>query len=168
MYFLIVTFGFLLAIRSTSPAPLQRPGEGLARIWREAGDLFLTMGLTLTLWAGVVALDKTRLFAQEYTILGFGVIAYLLSRYQKKTDIFFLSMMTIVFMIHSRQADLLHGLSLAWAVSMGIAFFQTCFLGLRYRLLFSNVPAPMKGWPLLCLLAALIALVLWSLGGLVF
>lgn len=168
MYFLIITFGLLLTMRGARPAPLQKPKVGLGRLWREAGDLLLTTGLTFTLWAAAVAFDPTRLPAQEYAILGLAVVAYLLSRYQKKNDVFFLVSASIVFMISRRQSDLFHGLALAWAVCAGIALFQTCFLGLRYRLLFSNVPPSMKGWPVLCLLAALIALVLRGLGGLVF
>ncbi len=155
-------------MRGARPASLQRPVEGIVRIWREAGDLLLTTGLILTLWEAALTFAETRLLAREYTVLGFGIAAYLFSRYQKKNDVFFLAVMAIVFWISLRQTDLLHGLSLAWAVSMGIALFQTCFLGLRYKLLFSNLPLSMKGWPALCLLVALVALVLRSLGGLLF
>jgi len=155
-------------MRGARPAPLQRPGEGLARIWCEAGDLFFTAALTLTLLVFAAAFDKTRLFAQDYAILSSGIIVYGLSRYQKKPDVFFLAVLAIVFMISSRKNDLFHGLSLVWAVSVGIVFFQTCFLGLRHKLLFSRLPVSMKGWPSLCLLAGFIALVLRSLGRLVF
>jgi hypothetical protein len=168
MYFLIIPLGFLLAMRGARPAPLQRPGEGLRRIWREAADLFLTTGLILALWGTALAFDGTRLFAQDYAILGFGIAAFLLSRSQKKTDVFFLAAAALVFWVSARQAGLFHGLFLAAVACAGIAVFQTCFLGLRYRLLFSNVPASMKGWPVLCLLAGLIALVLRGLGRLVF
>lgn len=168
MYFLIIAFGFMLAMRGARPAPLQRPGEGLVRIGREAVDFFLTTGLILAFWAVARAFGGTRFFVQEYALLSFGIAAYLLSRYQKKTDVFFLAVVSVAFMIHVRQIDLFHGLSLVWAVSAGIALFQACFLGLRYRLLFSNVPAPMKGWPALCLLAGMISLVLRGLAGLVF
>ena len=168
MYFLIITLGFLLAMRGTRPALLQKPNEGLARVWCEAADLLLTTSLILTLWTAALAFEKTRFFAQEYAILGFGVLAYLLSRYQKKADVFFLVVLSIVFMVSLRQTGLFHGFYLATVISAGIAVFQTCFLGLRYRLLFSNVPEPMKGWPSLCLLAGLISLVLWSFGRLVF
>jgi len=160
MYFLIIAFGFMLAMRGTRPASLQRPVEGLVQVWREAADLLLTVSLMLVLWAAAMAFEKTQVIVPEYSLLGLGITAYLLSRYQKKTDVFFLAVLAIVFMIRSRQADLWHGLSLAWAVSIGIAVFQTCFLGLRYKLLFSRVPVPAKGWPILCLLAAFIAIVL--------
>lgn len=168
MYFLIIPLGFLLAMRGAKPAPLQDPAKGLACVWREAADLLLTTGLTLTLWAAAVALDKTQILAREYAILGLGAVAYLLARYQKKNDVFFLACAGIVFWISLRQNDLFHGLSLAWAVSLGIALFQTCFLGLRYKLLFSDVPDSMKGWPILCLLAAFISMALGSLGDLIF
>lgn len=163
MYFLIITFGFMLAMRGTRPASLQRPVEGLVRTWREAVDLLLTVSLILVLWVAALAFWKTQAAAQEYAVLGFGITAYLLAHYQKKTDVFFLAVLAIVFMIRSRQADLWHGVSMAWAVSVGIAVFQTCFLGLRYKLLFSRVPDSTKGWSILCLLAAFIALVLKGL-----
>ena len=147
---------------------MRRPVEGLKRIGREAMDFFLTMSLILALWALATAFEKIQAGAREYAILGPGIAAYLFSRYQKKTDIFFLSVMASVFMISSKQHNLLQGILLAWVVSAGIALFQACFLGLRYKLLFSHVPASIKGWPSLCLLAGFISVVLWSLGGLVF
>ncbi len=168
MYFLIIPLGFVLALRGGRSVPLQRPVEGLTRVWREAADLFLTTSLILTLGVVVLAWEPCRGVAGEYTILGLGVVAYALARYQKKSDVFFLVSMLIAFMIHSRPVDLLSGLSLAWAVSVGIAIFQTCFLGLRYRLLFSNVPAAVKGWPMFCLLAGFLSVVLWSVGRLIF
>ncbi len=168
MYFLIISFGFLLAMRGAKPAPLQRPVEGLKRIGREAVDFFLMASLILTLWAFAAAFEKIQAGVQGYEVLGFGIAAYLLSRYQKKTDVFFLSVIACVFMISSRQHDLSRGILLAGVVSGGIALFQACFLGLRYKLLFSRAPVSVRGWPSLCLLAGFISLVLWSLGGLVF
>jgi hypothetical protein len=165
MYFLIIPFGFLLAMRGAKPPPLQRPVEGLKRIGREAADLFLTVSLILTLWAFLVAFGKNPGAVREYAILAFGIVAYALSRYQKKTDVFFLSVLASVFMISSKPCGLLPGIFLAGIVSAGIAFFQACFLGLRYQLLFSRVPVSMKGWPILCLLAGWIAVVLWGVVG---
>ena len=163
MYFLIITFGFLLAMRGARPAPLQRPIEGLRRIVREAVDLFLTASLILALFALAAGSEDIRTGVREYAILGFGIAAYLLSRYQKKTDVFFLSLIAIVFMISSKQHDLSQGILLAGVTSAGIALFQACFLGLRYKLLFSPVPASIKGWPGLCFLAGFISMVLWGL-----
>ena len=168
MYFLIVTFGFLLAMRGARPAPLQRPSEGLRRIVCEAADLFLTTSLILALLALAAEFEEIRTGVREYAILIFGITAYLLSRYQKKTDVFFLVVTASIFMIGLKQRDLSQEILLAWVVSAGIALFQACFLGLRYRLLFSSVPASVRGWPSLCLLAGFISIVLWSLGGLVF
>ena len=168
MYFLIITFGFLLAMRGARPAPLQRPVEGLKRIGREALDFFLTTSLILALWALVTAFVKIREGAQDYALLGPALAAYLLSLYQKKTNVFFLSVVACLFMIGVKQHDLTQGILLAGVVSVGIALFQVSFLGLRYKLLFSRVPVSMKGWPGLCLLAGFISIVLWSLGGLVF
>jgi hypothetical protein len=168
MYFLIITFGFLLAMRGARPAPLQRPIEGLRRIVREAVDLFLTASLILALFALAAGSEDIRTGVREYAILGFGIAAYLLSRYQKKTDVFFLSLIAIVFMISSKQHDLSQGILLAGFTSAGIALFQTCFLGLRYKLLFSPVPASIKGWPGLCFLAGFISMVLWGLWNSVF
>ena len=167
MYFLIITFGFLLAMRGARPAPLQKPVEGLRRVGREGVDFFLTTSLILTLWVLALAVEKIQAGAREYEVLGLGMAAYLFSRYQKKTDVFFLCVLASAFMISSKQHDLLGEIFLAGGVSAGIALFQVCFLGLRYKLLFSRVPASMKGWPILCLLAGFISLVLWSLPGLV-
>lgn len=187
MFFLIITFGFLLAMRGAKPAPfhndstlarlacfarrpapLQTPVEGLRRIGREAADFFLTASLILALWAVAVVFEKIQAGVREYALLGPGIAAYLLSRYQKKTDVFFLSVMMSVFMIGSRQHGLLQGILLAGGVSAGIAIFQACFLGLRYKLLFSRVPVSAKGWPVLCLLAGFASLVLWGVASLVF
>jgi hypothetical protein len=168
MCFLIIPFAFLLAMRGTRPAPLQKPVQGLERVWREAVDFFLTASLVLALWTFAGAVERIPPGVREHAILGFGITAYLVSHYQKKTDVFFLSVLASVFMISSKQHNLSHEILLAGIVSAAIAVFQTCFLGLRYKLLFSNVPPSMKGWPILCLLAGWIALVLRGLGGLVF
>jgi Na+-translocating ferredoxin:NAD+ oxidoreductase RnfA subunit len=168
MYFLIIPFGFLLAMRGARPAPLQKPAEGLKRIGLEAMDFFLTVSLILALWAFGATLEKIQHVVRDYAILGPGLAAFLLSRYQKKTDVFFLSVMASVFMINAEQCGPLQWILLAGVVSAGIALFQVCFLGLRYKLLFSHMPPSMKGWPSLCLLAGFIALVLWSFQGLAF
>ncbi len=168
MYSLIIAFGFLLAMRGAKPASLHRPAEGLLRIWREASDLLLTVDLALMLLAISLLFRGTRPFAQEYAVLGAGLIVYGASRFQKKTDVFFLSAAAITFVIYSRQYDPLHGLAMAGSVSVGIGLFQTCFWGLRYRLLFSRVPASMEGWPVLCLLAGFISIALWGFGRLIF
>ena len=168
MYFLIITFGLMLAMRGSRPARLEKPAQGSARVWREAADFFLTASLALAFLFAATTYGATQAIAKEYALLGLGGVIYLLSRYQKKTDVFFPAATTVAFMIHIKQTDLLTGLSLAWAVSLGFALFQTCFLGLRYKLLFSRVPASVKGWPILCLLAAFISMTLWSLGRLVF
>ncbi|MDD5225712.1 MAG: hypothetical protein PHV97_00830 [Candidatus Omnitrophica bacterium] len=130
MYFLIITLGFVLAMRGAKPAPMQNPGEGLRRICREAADFFLTTSLILTLETLAEAFEITQGVAREYTILGLGLAAYLLSRYQKKTDAFFLCILASVFMISSKQNDLEREIFWAGVVSAGIALFQACFLGL--------------------------------------
>jgi len=168
MYFLIITFGLMMAMRGTRPAKNDKPAQGIARVWRETGDFFLIVSLALVLLAIAAECEATQWAAKEYAFLGLGLVSYLLSRYQKKTEVFFLAATVVAFMISVKQTDLLTGLSFAWAVSLGFALFQTCFLGLRYKMLFSRVPASMKGWPVLCLLAAFISLVLGSLGRLVF
>jgi len=168
MLLVILSFGFLLVMRGTRGLSPQRPVEGLVRIWHEAADLFLTVALILTLEEFAVTAGTPRSVAREYSVLAPGIAAYLLSRYQKKADTFFLAALAIVFTIHACQADLMHGLSLAWAVAMGIAVFQTGLLGLRYRLLFSPVPAAVKGWPVLCLLAAFLALIFGAVAQMVF
>lgn len=168
MFYLIVSFGFLLVMRGAHPAPLQDPAEGFRRVVRETADLFLTAGLILACGAAAMAFKAIRLVAEEYTLLGYGVAAYLLSRYQKKTDVFFLCALAVVFMISSRQAGLPQEILLVLTVCVGIALFQILFLGLRYRLLFSDVPVSVRGWPVLCLLAGLLSLVLGGLESMIF
>ena len=168
MYFLIITFGLMLAMRGARPPKIDKPDQGISGVWREANDFFLTVSLVLTLLAVAMACEATRLAAEEYAFLGLGLISYLLSRYQKKTEVFSLTAAVVAFMISVKRADLLTWLSFAWAVSFGFALFQSCFLGLRYKMLFSRVPPSVKGWPSLCILAAFISLVLGSLGRLVF
>lgn len=168
MYFLIITFGLLWAMRGGRSASLQNPAEGLKRIGRDTLDLFLTASLILTLGSFAGNFEMTPTGAREYAILSFGLIAYLLSRYQKKPDIFFFTVLASVFLIHSKQPGPAKGVWMALEMSLGIAIFQVCFLGLRYKLLFSRVPVSMKGWPVLCLLAGFISVVLWSFKGLVF
>lgn len=168
MYFWIIAFGFLLAMRGAQPAPLQRPLEGLKNIGRENKDLFFTLSLILAIWTFVSGFEKIQIAVREYAILGFGLMAYPLSRYQKKGDVFFLSVLAGAFMISFKQSDLSQRVLWAGAVSAGIALFQVGFLGLRHRLLFSRIPVPAKGWPLLCLLAGFISMALWGLGRLVF
>lgn len=152
------TLGFMLTVRGATQAPLQRPLEGLARIWREAVDLMATLSLILALRTAVMASELTQVAAAEYGILGAGVIAYLLSRYQKKPDLFFLTVAALAFAAQPDRAGLGSALGTASALIAGMAFFQSFFLGLRYQSLFSRVPHPFKGWPALCLLAAFIAL----------
>ncbi|MFH1208889.1 MAG: hypothetical protein V1673_04965 [Candidatus Omnitrophota bacterium] len=119
--------------------------------------------MILALLAVAARFEEIRMGVREYAILGFGIAAYLLSRYQKKTDVFFLSVAASIFMISSKQRDLSQGILLAGVISAGMALFQACFLGLRYRLFFSSAPASIKGWPSLCLLAGFISVVLWGL-----
>jgi hypothetical protein len=168
MYFWIIAFGFLLAMRGVRPAPLQRPLEGLKHIGRENTDLFFTLSLILAIWTTALGFESVRLAVREYAILGFGLMAYLLSRYQKKGDAFFLSVFAGAFIISSKQSDLFQGVLWAGVVSAGVALFQAGFLGLRHRLLFSRIPVSAKGWPILCLLAAFLSMVLWGLGRLAF
>lgn len=168
MYFWIIAFGFLLAVRGARPAPLQRPVEGLKHIGRENKDLFFTLSLVLAIWTFVAGLGGVWGAVQGYAILGLGLMAYLFSRYQKKGDVFFFTVFSGAFMISLKQADIAQGVLWAGVVSVGIALFQAGFLGLRHRLLFSRTPAMAKGWPTLCLLAAFISMALWGFGRLVF
>lgn len=168
MSFLIIAFGFLLALRGMRPASLQKPFEGLVCLWREAADLFLTVLLILAMEAFALAAGGSWGLVQDYAVLVSGLVAWLLSRYQKKTDVFFLAVVGILFMIRMKNADLFLGFSLAWALVMGIALFQTFFLGLRHRLLFARLPGSMKGWPLLCLLAASLSMLLGGVVSVVF
>ena len=154
MYFLIIAFGLILALRGAKPASLQKPAAGLTRIGRETLDLFLTVALGLTLLACWKQFEPARVFIESNAVLVAGILALLFSRLQKKSDVFFLVAALLLFLIQARQSDLCRGLFLAGSTALGIALFQSGLLGLRHRLLLSRVPAPFKGWPALCLLAA--------------
>ncbi len=168
MFIYIIIFGFLLAMRGAKPAPLQEPFVGLRRLWRETADLWLTLSLVLALLDFTAGFGKIRVMIQNFEILNAGLAAFLLSRYQKKTDVFFLAVLAGVFMIRSEQPGLPQAFAMACTLSAGTAFFQTFFLGLRHRLLFSRIPDAMKGWPVLCLLAAFISIILGGFSDLVF
>ena len=120
------------------------------------------------LFAFAASFDSCRNFVREYAVLLTGLMAYLLTRCQKKSDFFFLFVAVAACPIFPGREDLLSGLSRAWALSAGIALFQTGFLGLRYKLLFSRVPEPVKGWPVFCVLAAFVSLALWGVAKYVF
>jgi Na+-translocating ferredoxin:NAD+ oxidoreductase RnfA subunit len=162
-YFLIIMFGFLFSIRGVRGLDPQSPAPGFFRLWREAADFLLTLSLLLAVLTLGLSADVTRPFVREYALLVVGLPAYLLTRYQGKNDIFFLSVSVLAFMIVSVQDDLMNGLSWAWVLGSGIVLFQVVFFGLRFKLLFSKVPQSIKGWPILCLLASFIALALWAL-----
>lgn len=164
MHALIVLMGFLFAIRGARGMSFQRPVTSFWRIWREAADLLLTWGLLTGIFLMAVGFDPLRSFARQYVLLFLGFGAYLLARHQHKTDFFFLSVTILSFLGLRTSGDYIFNLSWAWAVSFGAALFQTCILGLRYKLLFSRVPGLMKGWPLICLLGAFISLAFWGVG----
>ena len=96
MYFLIITFGLILAMRGSRPARIDRPSEGIVRVWCEATDFFLTVSLSLALLAAARIYKSTHTAVEEYALLGLGVVVYLLSRYQKKTEVFSLAAMVVV------------------------------------------------------------------------
>jgi hypothetical protein len=168
MFIYIITFGFLLAMRGARPASLQDPFVGLKRLWRETADFWLTLSLLLALLDFVASFEEIRMMTQNFEILNAGLAAFLLSRYQKKSDVFFFTVLAGIFMVRSEQPDLPQAFAMACVMSVGTAFFQTFFLGLRHRLLFSRVPDAMKGWPVLCLLAAFISIIFSGVSGLVF
>lgn len=167
-YTLIIVAGFLFALRGSRQAFSQRPIPSFFWIWREATDLFLTLGLIAALFAVAGSFVGCRSFVREYAILLTGGAAYLLTRYQKRSDFFFLFVTVLASLVFPFREDLLYNLSWAWSVSVGVALFQTGFLGLRYKLLFSSVPEPVKGWPVFCLLASFVSLALWGVGRCVF
>ena len=167
-YTLVIMFGFLWTLRGSRYAFSQKPIPSFFWIWREATDLFLTLALIAALFALASSFDGCRGFVQEYPILLTGAAAYLLARYQRKPDLFFLLATVASGTAFSAGTGMFYNLSWAWAVSFGIALFQTCFLGLRHKLLFSNVPEAVRGWPVFCLLASFVSLALWGIGRFLF
>ena len=167
-YLLILTAGFLFAIRGSRQVFLQRPFPSLFGIWREATVLFLTLALLAAFFALAASVAAWRSFVQDHDLLFAGAAAFLLTRYHGKSDFFFLMVTVLAVSGFSSGEDFFYNLSWAWAAGAGIALFQTGFLGLKHKLLFSNVPEPLKGWPVFCLLAAFVSLLLWEFAGCVF
>ncbi|MBU9888344.1 MAG: hypothetical protein KTQ49_00560 [Candidatus Omnitrophica bacterium] len=164
----ILIVGFLLAIRGSQQSFSRQPVPSFFRIWREATDLFLTLGLVASLFAAASSYEEAAALIQRNSFLGVGVTVYLLTRYQKKTDTFFIVATLLAIPGVTVREGPLYALSWAWAASVGVALFQTAFLGLRHKLLFSDVPGPVRGWPLMCLLASFICLLLERVGSYVF
>lgn len=167
-YSLIIAFGLLFAIRGVKSLTLQYPEKTLPEVWRQAVDFCLTLWFILLYFEAMLNIVLIRAWVQDHALILIGFLAYVFSKYQKKSDIFFLSISVLIFLIHREQANLPQGLFMATVVSVGIALFRTCFLGLRYKLLFSKVPKSMRGWPILFLLASFLSLALWKIGALVF
>lgn len=161
---LIMTFGLLLAVRGQQNAFSQRRHPNFLRVWSETIDFSLSISLLLALYAGALSFPNAQSPVQSYSLLFFGLLSFCLSRYQKKTDIFFFSITVIGFFISLVSSHFFQGLSFAWAVGIGIGFFRMCFLGLQYKLLFSRVPGSTQGWITLFLLAAVLSLILQGTG----
>lgn len=168
IFSILIFFAFLFAIRGKKQGPFELRQPKMMGVWREAVDLFLTLALMLVFYTGMAAVEKVGVLVQDGSLLFFGLSGYALSKYQRKTDVFFLSVTAMAFFINQISAGLFHGLSLAWIVGVGAGFFQAGFWGMRHRLLFSRIPESVKGWPALCLLASFISLALWGIGRWIF
>lgn len=161
---LVAGLGFLLAVRGKKNVSLQKRHPDLSGACRETVDLSLTMSLMFVLYEWGAGFQGAQGFIREFSFLFLGLAGYGLSQYQKKTDLFFLTACALVFYINAGDQDFYKKLLWLWTVGAGIGFFQACFLGLQYKLLFSRVPHSVQGWPVFCLLAAAIALVFKGIG----
>lgn len=168
IYLLIIVFGFLFALRGAKNLSLQRPTENFPTICRHMVDLFFALSFLVLSFMAAMRCSIIRDLVRDYNFLFFGILALVFSKGFKKTDVFFLCSSVLAFLICEQQKDLVGRFSLVWAVSVGTALFRTFFLGLRYKILFSAVPEPVKGWPILCLLVSFLSLALWGIGRLIF
>lgn len=164
----IIAFGFLFSIRETKDLLLKKPIDNLLQIVRDTIRFWMALCFIVMFFEAAATFPATRAWIENDHLLLMGALAYLLSKLLKKTDVFFLSLTTAAFFILSEQGSEWKSFLSVCQIAFGIGFFQICFLGMRYRLLFSKVPMAMKGWPLLCLLAFFISLTFWGLHQYVF
>lgn len=160
--FLMIAFGVLLSIRESRSLWIKKPAQSLSHIWQSMGEFFLALSFMTIFFTAPTIFSQTPWLVQKDSLVLIGVLSYAFSNLYKKGDVFFLVLTLAVFLVLLQQDDLSGRLLLCLKLYLGIGFFQTCFLGLRHRLLFSNLPVSMQGWPVLCLLASFISLVMWK------
>ncbi|HPW76681.1 MAG TPA: hypothetical protein PLK73_01935 [Candidatus Omnitrophota bacterium] len=151
----IAIFGFLLSIRGE-----QKRGFSLVAIWRETLDLFLTQILAVTLYHSFLRWSTATSVIEEFGFLILWTLIYLIAKYQKKPDLFLITAVLITHAVVQVCEGWLIQSSLLLVIASGLFIFQAAVKGLRRAILFSGIPPAMKGWPVLCLIAFCISVVM--------
>lgn len=160
-YWVITGFGFLFSLRAVrARAGEKRTDLSLRNLWRDALDLFVSLLFLVTLYDAGMAWERSAYWFREYDVMIFWIAAYLTGKYQKKSELFFLSLAVVAFMIVAFPQPWGAQFFLCMAVTVGIFIFQALFKGLKYALIFTRTPETMKGWPVLCLLAFCLTIIL--------
>jgi hypothetical protein len=158
-FWIVMAFGFLFSLRAVrAGAGEKRTGLSQGALWHDAADLAVSLLFLVVLYDLGAAWEKAAAWLPDFGFLGLWGGAYLIGRYQKKPDIFFVSLAVFAYAIVT--AFLRTEIHIALALPLGIFIFQVFFKGLKYALLFSRVPEPVKGWPILCLTAFCITVIL--------
>ena len=168
-WFAVIAFGFLFTEKEA--------GSGLGKPWalpswgrslREGLDFFVTAAFLVTLGSLLFSVEQVPLWAKDSSILILGSVSYLLGRYQKKTDLFFLASTALSCYVLSDQREWGEALSLLGVLGAWIFVYQGFFFALKQKLFFLKIPPQMKGWPVTLLTGACLSLILWGFGSLIF
>jgi len=168
-YWVIIAFGLLFSLRAVrTRGDEKRAGLFLQGLWRDALDLFLSILLLVTLYDLGAAWGKFSGDFRDLDFLILGAAAYFVGSYQKRSELFSFSCAALAYAVGAAYQDWPAQCALALALVSGIFAFQMFFKGMKYAIQFTNVPGTMKGWPVLCLIAFCIAVVLSGIATLVF
>lgn len=168
-YWIITGFGFLFSLRTARTGTAEKKTDLFLRsLACDALDLCLSLLLLVTLYDLGQIWGGTLMGPQDMGFLAIWAAAFLIGRYQKKQELFFISLAVIASLIVSATRQWSVQLELILVLVFGIFAFQVAFKGLKHALLFSRVPESMKGWPVLCLLAFCVTVVLGGFISLIF
>ncbi len=90
--------------------------------------------------------------------------AYVISRFRKRSNLFFLCVFSITLAATHPSAELsnLEQFLLGVFLSAGIVIFEWIFVGLKDKLTFSQTPKLLEDLPIYLIVASLLSLVLWG------
>lgn len=160
-FWIVAAFGFLFSLRvARAGKNEQKTSLSPAGLWRDAIDLVLSLFLVVVLYDLSASWEKAAAWLPDFGFLGLWGAAYFIGRYQKKPDLFFISLAILACVIVTVSRRVENHFTLAIGLTLGIFVFQFMFKGLKYALLFSRLPPPVKGWPVLCLVAFCITVIL--------
>lgn len=168
LYFFIITaFSFLWAWdRASSFLKEPRWERSLLRLFIEGIELFVQVSLILLIY---VFLAEPLIPAGRSPLYPFLFLAaaYVFSLLRHRTEIFMLIVFGLTLSCFPRPdlTPVTSKLLLAGKIIAVMFFFTASLLGIRKRLLFSTVPAPSQGLPVLLLSASIVALAFWAFQG---